>query len=158
MLFTNMWFTSSSCKRSFRLPIPRRSVLLIVKFQTNTVDTVPLVRRRRIALSLEDVSQMASTVRTHNLGPLHAEGAVGMSRHSAREAVEVSGPSAARFKLVICLVEWRIAPSARVNALRGRVFVVFACEGSFGALFTEDAELFFIQNRSPLIVGPAVWV
>lgn len=113
-----------------------------MELQTDTVHTVPLVRRRRIALSLENVSQMASTVRTHYLGPLHAKGVVRMSRHSARQAVEVGGPSAARFKLMICLVEWCIAPSASVDALRGHVLIVFACEGSFGALFAEDAELF----------------
>lgn len=85
---------------------------------------------------------MSSTVTAHNLRPLHAERAVRVSRHRAGDVVEVRGPAAARFELVVRLVERRVAGGAVVNPLFGHVLVVFARERGFGAFFSENAELF----------------
>jgi hypothetical protein len=54
-----------------------------------------LVRRRRIPLTLKNMPQMTATVATHDLRPLHPKAAIRMSRHSARNGVEVRGPAAA---------------------------------------------------------------
>jgi len=47
-------------------------LVLRVELETDTVDAMSLVRRRRVSLSLENVSQMPSTVCAHNLRPRHA--------------------------------------------------------------------------------------
>ena len=101
-----------------------------------------LVRRGRIALALEYMAQMATTVAAHNLRARHAKGAVRMSRHRARDRVEVGRPAAAGFELMRCLVEGSGAGGARVDAARRHVFVVGARVGGFGALFAKNTELF----------------
>jgi len=103
---------------------------------------MPLVRRVRITLPLEHMSQMAPTVCAHNLCPRHAERAVSVSCHCAGNVVKVRRPAAARLEFVVGFVEGCVATGTGVDAFGGGVLVVLAGEGGFGALFTEDAELF----------------
>jgi hypothetical protein len=102
---------------------------------------VTLVGRSRVALALEDVTEMAATVGADNLGALHAEGAVGVSGNSTRDGIEESRPAAARLELVVGLVERSLAASTGVDTLGGHVLVKVAAVGRLGALVTEDAEL-----------------
>jgi hypothetical protein len=87
---------------------------------------VSLVSRRRVTLSLENVSQMSSAIAAHDLCPLHAKCAVGVSSYSTRNSVEEGGPTAARFELVLSGVDGRIAAGTSVGAGSWRVLVVFA--------------------------------
>lgn len=105
-----------------------------------------LVCRGRIAFALENMSQMAAAVGAHNLGARHAKGAVCMSRHCARDRVEVGWPAAAGFELMRGLVERSSAGGARVDAGRWHVFIVGARVGGFGALFAKNAELFWLKD------------
>jgi hypothetical protein len=116
--------------------------VVLAEIEADTVDTVPLVRRRLIPLALEDVSQMPATITAHDLGPRHPKRTIGVSRDSTRDAVEVRWPSAARLELVGSFVEWGVAGYAGIDALVWHVLVVFASKGGFGTLFAEDAELF----------------
>lgn len=100
-----------------------------------------LIGGRGISLALEDMPQMAPAIRTHNLDPLHAKGAIGMSGDGAGDGVEEGGPAAAGLELVLGGVEGCVAAGAGVDAFGGHVFVVFADKGGFGALLAEDAEL-----------------
>ena len=127
-----------------------------MKLQTDTIHAMPLIRRRRIPLPLENMSQVTSTVRTHNLRPLHAKSAIRMASHRPRDRIEVGGPSASGFKLVVRFVEGGVAAGAGVDAFRGTVLVVFAREGRFGAFFAEDAELFCCAECQLLLVS--VWL
>lgn len=104
---------------------------------------MPLIRRRRVPLPLEHMSQMPTTVRTHNLNAFHPKRAIRVSRHGARYGIEESRPAAAGFEFVIGGIERRVAARAGVGAARGLVLVVFAGEGGFGAFFAEDAELLY---------------
>lgn len=115
--------------------------LILRKPQTNTINTMPLIRRCRIPLSLEHMPQMPSTVIAHDLRALHPKRRIRVPLHSPRHGVEIRRPAAAGLELVRGRVQRRRAPRARVHALRGVVRVVFACEGAFGAFFAEDAEL-----------------
>ena len=124
-------------------------LVLLTEIQTDTVDTVPLVRRRRIAFPLENMSQVPATVRAHDLRPLHPERAVRVSRHRARDGVVERGPAAAGLEFLLRGVEGRVAARARVDAAAGGVFVVFAAEGGFGAFFAEDAELLWVGVSGP---------
>lgn len=65
-----------------------------------------------------------------------------MSCHSARYAVEVGRPATARLELMSCFIEWCVAGGAGVYALFGHMLIIFASEGRFSALFSQDAELF----------------
>jgi len=133
---------------SFSLPNARRRIVLIMKLQTDAVDTMSLIGRRRITLSLKNMPQVPATVRADDLSTLHTKCAVCMSRHSARNAVKVRWPAAARLKLVVGLVQRSLAAGAGVDAGCGRMLIVLACEGGFGAFFSEDAELFWARNVS----------
>jgi hypothetical protein len=120
----------------------RRGLILGRKLDADTVDTVALISRRRIALTLEDVAQVAAAVGAHNLGALHAQRVVDVALDGAGQAVKIGRPAAARLELVRCLVERRLAAGAAVDALVGKVLVVLAGKGTLGALFAEDTELF----------------
>lgn len=85
-----------------------------------------LVRRRRVSLTLEHMSQVTSAVAAYDLCPLHAECAVGMSGHRTRDGIEECGPAAARLELVLSRVDGRIAAGASVSAGGWRVLVVLA--------------------------------
>lgn len=106
-----------------------------------------LVGGRRVALALEDVAQVAAAVGAHNLCALHAQRAVDVALDGARQAVKVGGPAAARLELVRRRVERRFAAGAAVDAGVGKVLVELAGEGALGALFAEDAELFWAVSR-----------
>jgi len=108
--------------------------VFLVEVHADTVDAMPLVRRCGISLSFENVAEMASTVRTHNLDPLHAECAVRVPCDSSGKSVEECRPAAARLELVVCLVKRCIASGTCVHSLGGHVLVVLSGEWSFGAL------------------------
>ena len=101
-----------------------------------------LVGRRLVPFPLEDVTQMPTTVRAYNLGPGHAQGTIGVPRHSAGNAVKVRRPAAARRELVGGFVQRGFAPGAGVDTLVGLVLVPFARARRLGAFFSQDAELF----------------
>lgn len=111
------------------------------KLHANTIDTMSLVRRRRVSLALEHMSQMTPTVRADNLCSLHSECAIGVASDSTWDVIEVCRPSAARLELVGSFVERSITSSAGVHSSIWHVLIVFAGEGSFGALFSDYAEL-----------------
>lgn len=85
-----------------------------------------LVRRRRVALPLEHMSQMASAVAAHNLCPLHTKCAVGVSGHCTRNGVEECRPAAAGLEFVLSSVDGRIAAGASVGAGAWSVLVVLS--------------------------------
>jgi hypothetical protein len=118
------------------------------KLQADAVDAVPLIRWCIIALSFEDMTQVAATVAADNLRPLHAESTVCMSRDCARDGVIICWPATARLELVIGFVEWRIATSACVDTRIGHMFVVFTCTWSFGAFLSKNSELFCTQKSA----------
>lgn len=89
------------------------------------------------------MAEVPPAVAAHDLGPGHAERAVLVPRHGARDAVEIGRPAAARVELVRGLVQRRMTAGAGVDARRGVVLVELAGAGGFGALFAEDAELFW---------------
>lgn len=117
------------------------TILLLSKLQTDTVNTMPLIGRRIVSLSLEHMSQMSSTITAHNLRPLHAECAICVSRHRTWYCIKESRPSASALELLICGVESCSAAGASVRALLWIVFVVVTGEWRLGAFLSEDAEL-----------------
>lgn len=125
-----------------RLAVLARLVLLR-KVQADAVDAVPLVRRRVVPLALEDVAEVPAAVGAHNLGAGHAQRAVLVAHHGAGDGIVVGRPAAARLELVVRLVEGRVAAGAVVGARVGAVLVILAGAGALGALFAEDAELFW---------------
>jgi hypothetical protein len=84
---------------------------------------------------------MPSTITAHNLRPLHAKRAVRVSCYRTLNRIEIRRPSAAGLEFVGRFVQRGVAADAGVNAGGWLVFVVFAGEGRFRALFAEDAEL-----------------
>lgn len=124
-----------------------RPALFIMKRQTDGIDTMPLIRRRVVTLTLEHMAQVPAAVATDDLRPLHAKRAVCVSGDGAGDAVEVGGPSAARFEFMVGGVERRVAAGAVVAPTRRLVLIVLAGEGGLGALFAENAELFCLWLR-----------
>ena len=120
----------------------------LFKLQTNTINTMPLIRRRRVSLSLEHMTQMASTITTHNLNPLHPKRAVRMSRYRTRNSVKERRPSAAGLELLVGGVEWCAAGGAVVGAGGWVVFVVFAGKRCFSAFLADDAKLVYRLSAS----------
>src|SRR5947207_205392 len=112
------------------------------KLQADTINTMPLIRRRWVSLSLEHMAQMTPTICAYNLRPLHSKSLVRISLHRSGNSVEERRPTAPRREFVICLVEGCVAGGAGVDAVAGHVFVEFTGVGSFGALLADDAELF----------------
>jgi len=119
-------------------------LLIITEVDADTVDTVPLIRRRRVTLALEHVSQMTATIATHYLRPRHAECTVRVPSYSSGHSIEESWPSTSTLELVLRGIEGCIAADAVISSLARSVFVVFASEGGFGSLFAEDSELFWV--------------
>ena len=128
--------------RLLRLPVPSRDRIILVEFQRDTVDTMPLIGRRSIALALEDVAQVSAAICAYDFCSLHAKRAVCMPGHRTGNIVEISRPSAARFELVVGFVERCVAAGACIDTGLGRMLVIFASEGCLGTLFAENAELF----------------
>ncbi len=94
------------------------------------------------------MTKVAATVAANNLRPLHAESAVCVSRDCTRDGVKICWPAASRLELVVCFVEWRIATGAGVDTRVGHMFVVFTGTWRFGALLSEDSELFCDQKSA----------
>lgn len=113
----------------------------LVELNADRVDAVPLVRRRGVALALEHMSQVTSAIAAHDLCPLHAECAVGVSGHRTGHSIEECRPAAARFELVLSSVDGRIAAGAGVGAGAWHVLVILAREGRLGAFLAKHAEL-----------------
>jgi hypothetical protein len=109
--------------------------------ETDAVDAVSLVSGCVEALALEDVAQVAATVRAHNLRPRHAKGAVLVACDGTWDAVKVGGPSAAGAELVVRLVERSLAAGTGVDTLGGIVLVVGTRTGSLGSLLAKNTEL-----------------
>lgn len=103
---------------------------------------MPLIRRRRVSLSLKHMAQMPSTIATHNLSPFHTKCPICMSRNRSGHGIKICRPATARFEFGVCLVERRIAGSAIVDACGGVVRIEFTGAGGFGAFLTDDSELF----------------
>src|SRR5215469_4168746 len=123
-----------------------RNLVLRTKLQTHTIDTMPLIRRCRVSLSLKHMPQMPSTICAHNLRPLHPKTLVRMSLHCSRNGVEKGRPPASGLEFVICRVEGCVAGSAGVDAGARHVLVEFTGVGSFSALLADDAELLWRGN------------
>lgn len=122
--------------------------ILVLKGQTDAVDTVSLIRRRRIPLPLEHMSQVPSAIATHNLRSGHPERAIRVPRHRAWDAVEIGRPTAAGLELVGRFVQRRVAAGTGVDAVGGHVLVIDTGVGGFGALSAEDAELLYTMMMS----------
>jgi hypothetical protein len=114
---------------------------------------MPLIRGRRVPLTLKHMSQMASTVTTHNLRSFHPKRPVRVPRHGSRDGVEEGGPAAAGLEFLVRGVQRCVAAGAGVDALVRVVLVELAGEGGFGALFAEDAELFYMTENVGLEQG-----
>ena len=134
----NHSFVDLSCL-CFRLTICNRIALL--KVQRDGVDAVALIYWVSIPLPFENMAQMAATVRTHDLGPLHAERPISMSRHSTWHSVEERRPATSRLEFLVRPVQWCTASGTSVGALGWIVLVVFAAEGSLSSLLANDSEL-----------------
>lgn len=70
------------------------------KVHADAVDTVPLISGRGIALALEDVSKVSSTIRANNLDPLHTECTVRVSGDGIWDGVKECRPATARLEFV----------------------------------------------------------
>lgn len=114
---------------------------------------MPLVDRVAKLLSLENMSQMTSAIRAHNLRPLHPQRPVCMPCHRAGHCVKERRPPTPAVELVTRLIEWRVAARTRVLAAGGRVLVVLARARILSALLPQDAELLWRQLGAPLVVG-----
>jgi len=151
-----MIFIAHIPSSSFRFRLLRLSIrhrVIFIELQADAIHAMPLVRRRIVTLPLEHMSQVSATVGADDLRPGHPEGAVCMPRHGAGDVVVVGGPAAAGLEFVVRGVEWRVARSAGVDTGLGHVFVILAGEGSFGAFFADDAELLFVENCLPFVIG-----
>lgn len=95
-----------------------------------------LISWRRITLSLEDVSQMASAIAANNLCSLHTKGAISVSSDRPWNGIEICGPTTAALEFVFRLVQGSIAAGAGVYALLGHMLVVFTSVWCFGTLLT----------------------
>ena len=105
---------------------------------------MPLVGGSGISLALEDMAEVTAAVGADDLGSRHAMAAVYVSGDGAGDAVEVSGPPAARLKFVVRRVEWRIATGAGINALARLVLVKLPSSRGLSSLLPEDTELLYI--------------
>lgn len=118
-----------------------------MKLEADTVDAVPLVGRGGVAFPLEDVTQMTTAVATDDLGPFHAETAVGVPGHGTGDAVKVGRPPATGLELVVGLVKGCVASGASVDTGGRHVFVVFSGKRCFGTLFAYDTELICFRHK-----------
>lgn len=121
--------------------------------QANAVDTMPLISRRRVPLSLEYMPQMPATIATQYLRSRHAESPIRVSRHRAGDTIEICRPSASGLELVRGFVQRSVAGGAGVGARGGHVFVIGPGVGGFRAFLTEDAELFCDRSMLDEMMG-----
>jgi hypothetical protein len=87
------------------------------KAQADAVDAVPLISGSCEAFALENMAEVAATVRAHDFGAGHAESLVLVASYGSGDAVEVGRPAAAGLELVGRLVKWSVAGGAGVDAL-----------------------------------------
>lgn len=134
----------------FGLSVTRLWIIL-TELQRDAVYAVSLICWCWVSLSLENVSQMTSTVAANNFRSLHAEGAVSVSGHCTWNGIEICGPATTALEFVFSLVQRSVAAGAGVNALLGHMLVIFTSKWCLCALLTQDAELFLVQNCLPLL-------
>ena len=102
---------------------------------------MPFVGRGGIPLPLEDVTEVATAIRTDYFGADHAERAVLVAGDGTRDAVKVRRPSTAGFKLVARFIQRGVAPGASVDAGIREELVILPGEGCLSPLLPEDSEL-----------------
>lgn len=93
--------------------------IILRKLQADTVDAVPLIRRRIIPFSFEHMTKVATTVAANDFRSLHTEHIVCMSCNCARNRVEVCGPAAAGFEFVVGFVKGYVTAGASVDTRVG---------------------------------------
>jgi len=91
--FTNLNLTLPLSLSTVSLPL-HNNLILRRKVQTDAIHTMPLVRRRGEPLTLEYMTQVATAVGAHNLGPRHAERAVLVPGDRTGDAVKIGRPAA----------------------------------------------------------------
>lgn len=126
--------------------------LVIHKPQTNTIHTMPLIRRSIIPLTLKHMAQMATTTRTDNLRPDDPMCPILPPQDLSRQIFVKRWPATARLELRPGLVQRRAAPRAGIHPLWGIVLVVFPRPGGLGALLSQDAELLRRENGLPFLL------
>lgn len=132
------------------------SASIFCKAQTDTIHTMTLIRGGLISLTLKYMAEVTPTVGTYDLCALHTKCVINVSSDSTRDGIKVCRPATARFELVIGSVKRRIATGAIVDAFGRVVGIVFTGARALSALFAENAELFWVQNSSPLIFASLV--
>lgn len=71
-----------------------RCTFTLVELQANAVHAVSLVSRRIVPFTLEDMTQMASAIRAHNLRSTDTKRSIFKTFDCARNAVKVCWPAA----------------------------------------------------------------
>jgi len=104
---------------------------------------MPLIRRCGVPFALKYMAKVTTTVRAHDLGSNHAEGAVLVTRHCTGDTVEVCRPSAPRLEFVTGFIQRDIASGASVQAFTGVVLVKRAGSRRLSTFFPENTELFY---------------
>jgi len=112
---------------------------------------MPLISRCRISLTLENMSQVSTTVAAHYLCPLHAKGAVRVASDRTGQRIEVCWPSAATLELVFRLVQGCAASCAGIDSVFWSMLIIFAAEWCLCALLSQNSELFLVKNGLPLL-------
>lgn len=107
------------------------------------------------ALTLEDMTKMATAVMTRDLDALHSEATVDVAVNSPGDGVEESRPAATRVKLCRRLVQRRVATGACVDTLIVEL-VVGACAGALSAFLPQNTELGRAELRAPLALALAL--
>lgn len=108
------------------------------KVDGDAVNTMPLVRRHRVALPFEDMAQVATTGGARDLSPPAIR--VGRTGDGPRQTLEEGRPSAARVEFGCGFVEWRCTASTVVHPFLVQLVVV-ACAPRLCALLAEDMKL-----------------
>jgi hypothetical protein len=102
---------------------------------------MPLIFWVAKLLTLEDVPQMPAAVVAHNLRPHHTKTRIRALSNGTGNGIPKRRPSTARVKLVIRLIQWRLAAQAGIDA-RGRVVLVERSRArGLSPLVAQDAEL-----------------
>lgn len=96
------------------------------------------------------VTEVAAAIGTHNLGPFHTKGSVGMANNGTRNFIVERWPAAAAFKLVRRAVQRCIAPATNKHTRR-LMGIIFAGKGSFRA-FMHDNLFFFGCECVPVLI------
>ena len=111
---------------------------------------MPLIRRSREPLPLENMPQMTPTSITNNLNPMSIR--IHIPPNRSWDRIKKCRPSTSTRELGIGSVEGCVTGGTGVNAWCG-VLVVFARVGAFGTLLAEDSELVGREDGTPFLVG-----